>query len=59
MLNKLFVLDISYKGYDYLFQYYYENGNLKRPVEGEVLALNTLSPIVRNEKDNTYDLLAY
>lgn len=59
MLDKLFVLDISYKGYDYLFQYYYENGNLKRPVEGEVLALNTLVPIVRNEKDNTYDLLGY
>lgn len=42
MLDKLFVLDISYKGYDYLSQYYDENGKLKKPVQGEVLALSSL-----------------
>lgn len=59
MLDKLFILDISYKGYDYLSQYYSENGKLKAPVQGEVLALSTLLPIVNNEKLNYYDLLAF
>lgn len=61
MLNKdiLFTLDISYKGYGYLFQYYDENGKLKNPVQGEVLALSSLVPIVNNEKNNAYDLLAF
>lgn len=59
VLNKLFVLDISYKGYDYLSQYYSENGKLKKPVQGEVLALSALIPIVNDEKFNYYDLLAF
>lgn len=59
MLDKLFILDISYKGYDYLSQYYFENGKLKKPVQGEVLALSTLLPIVSDEKFNYYDLLAF
>lgn len=58
-LNKLFILDISYKGYDYLSQYYSENGKLKEPVQGEVLALSALIPIVNDEKFNHYDLLAF
>ena len=37
-LDLLFTLDISYKGYDYLSQLYDENGKLKQPVKGEVLA---------------------
>jgi hypothetical protein len=59
MLDKLFLLDISYKEYDYLSQYYNENGKLKRPVQGEVLAIGTLAPIVNDEKTNTYDILAF
>lgn len=59
MLDKLFVLDISYKGYNYVSQYYEESGKLKGPVQGEVLALNALVPIINDEKINSYDLLAF
>jgi hypothetical protein len=59
MLDKLFTLDISYKGYDYLSQYYDENGKLNKPVQGEVLALSSLVSIVNNEKNDAYDLLAF
>lgn len=59
MLNKLFILDISYKGHDYLSQYYAENDKLKEPVHGEVLAISSLVPMVNDEKNNTFDLLAF
>ena len=58
MLDKLFVLDISYRGYEYLSQYYNENCTLKKPVQGDVLALSSLVPIVTAEETNSYDLLA-
>jgi hypothetical protein len=58
-LDLLFTIDISYKGYDYVSQYYYENGKLKQPIKGEVLALGALYPIVTNEKSMSYDLLAF
>ena len=58
MLNKLFPLDISDKGYDYVSQYYNENGELIKSVQGEVLALGALTPVVGSEKDNSFDLLA-
>jgi hypothetical protein len=58
MLNKLFYLDISHKGYDYLSQYYNECGELIKPMSGEVLALGTLIPVIGSEKDNSFDLLA-
>ncbi|WP_429848244.1 VCBS repeat-containing protein [Brevibacillus panacihumi] len=57
-LDVFFVIDISQKGRDYLSQYYYENGKLKQPVTGEVLALGALYPIVTNEKSMGYDILA-
>jgi hypothetical protein len=57
-LDLLFTLDISYKGYDYLSQLYDENGKLKQPVKGEVLAVAALKPIVTNEKIMSFDLLA-
>ncbi|WP_138754464.1 VCBS repeat-containing protein [Paenibacillus sinopodophylli] len=57
-LDVLFTIDISYKGYDYLSQYYDENGKLKQPIKGEVLALGALYPIVTNENRMGYDLLA-
>ncbi|NOU92698.1 VCBS repeat-containing protein [Paenibacillus sp. LMG 31456] len=57
-LDVLFTLDISNKGYDYLSQYYNEDGKLKTPTKGEVLALGALYPIVTDEKSMSYDLLA-
>ncbi|MFL0245469.1 VCBS repeat-containing protein [Candidatus Clostridium stratigraminis] len=59
LLNKLFVLDISYKGYDYLSLYYNEDGRLKKPIQGEVLAIGALIPVVNNERSNSFDLLAF
>ncbi|MFC5652564.1 FG-GAP-like repeat-containing protein [Paenibacillus solisilvae] len=57
-LDVLFTIDISSKGPEYLSQYYNDNGRLKQPVKGEVLALGALSPIVSNEARTSYDLLA-
>ncbi|RNB69594.1 VCBS repeat-containing protein [Brevibacillus panacihumi] len=57
-LNVFFTIDISQKGRDYLSQYYYDNGKLKQPATGEVLALGALYPIVTNENRMGYDLLA-
>ncbi|MFC3800932.1 VCBS repeat-containing protein [Cohnella sp. GCM10012308] len=57
-LDVLFTIDISNKGYDYLSQYYDDDGKLKQPVQGEVLALGGLYPIVANERGVGYDLLA-
>lgn len=59
MMNKLFLLDVSNKGYDYVSQYYNEKGELIEPVQGEVLALGTLLPVIGSEKDNSFDLLAF
>jgi hypothetical protein len=58
-LNKLFMLDISTKGSDYLSQFYREDGKLKAPVQGEVLSLGALLPVMADERGNTYDLLAF
>ncbi|MFC5406065.1 VCBS repeat-containing protein [Cohnella soli] len=57
-LDVLFTIDISNKGYDYLSQYYNDNGKLKQPTKGEVLALGALYPIVTNGTGMSYDLLA-
>ncbi|BBH23480.1 hypothetical protein Back11_48250 [Paenibacillus baekrokdamisoli] len=57
-LDILFIIDISTKGPDYLSQYYNEDGKLKQPTKGEVLALGALSPIVSNDKVTSFDLLA-
>lgn len=57
--DKLFTLDISYKGFDYLSQLYDENGKLKQPVKGEVLAATALYPIVTNGKSMSFDLLVF
>ena len=55
----LFTLDISYKGNDYLSNLYDENGKLKQPIQGEVLAASALYPIVTNPKSMNYDLLVF
>ncbi|WP_232057860.1 VCBS repeat-containing protein [Cohnella abietis] len=58
-LDVLFTIDISHKGYDYLSQYYYDNGKLKQPIQGEVLAIGALYPIVTNVQSMGYDFLAF
>lgn len=57
-LDVLFTIDISNKGSEYLSQYYDDNGKLKKPIKGEVLALGALYPIVTNQKNLSYDSLA-
>ena len=57
-LNASFIIDISNREPDYLAQYYDEHGLLKQPVQGGVLALGALYPIVTTNKNNYYDLLA-
>lgn len=58
-LDILFTIDISNKGYDYLSQFYNEQGKLKQPTQGEVLALGALYPIVTDLNSMSYDLLAF
>jgi hypothetical protein len=58
-LDLLFTLDISHKGIDYLSQIYDENGKLKQPVKGEVLAVAALYPIVTNADSMSFDLLVF
>jgi hypothetical protein len=58
-LNKLFILDISAKGNEYLSQFYSGGGKLVKPAQGAVLALGALLPIVTDEKTNAFNLLAF
>ena len=44
-LKKKFVLDINYKGKQYLDQLYNSDGLLKKPVSGDRLGLNQAFPI--------------
>lgn len=57
--DKLFVLDVSYKGDEYVSQYYDEFGRLIMPIQGDVLAISALMPFVQNEEVMVYELLAY
>jgi len=56
--NKLFYLDIRYKGREYLTRYYDEDEKLYRPVRCLVLNAGPVIPVVSSLKDNYYDLLA-
>ncbi|WMJ86290.1 staygreen family protein [Anaerocolumna sp. MB42-C2] len=58
MLNKIFYLDISYKGYDYLSRYYNEKGELIKPIAGKAGALTALIPFIAGEQEKYFDLLA-
>ncbi|MBR7554800.1 hypothetical protein ACFFJI_12630 [Allobacillus sp. GCM10007491] len=55
--DHIFTLDISHKGHQDLSKLYDKNGLLKQPVQGEVLAVSSLYPIVTHLSDNNYDLL--
>lgn len=57
--EKRFLLDLSDKGDEYISQYYDEFGMLILPIQGEVLAVNALMPLIQNEEVNAYELLAY
>lgn len=57
--EKIFILDVSYKGNEYVSQYYDEFGMLKAPIQGEVLSVSDLIPFMQSEKLNTFELLAY
>ncbi|OAS87851.1 spore coat protein [Metabacillus litoralis] len=53
-----YILDLTYKGKDYLSEIYHENGQLKEPIQGWVNPLSGLYPIDFN-RDGTYELDAY
>ncbi|MCI3195132.1 VCBS repeat-containing protein [Bacillus sp. HU-1818] len=57
-LNETYILDLTYKGREYLTEIYNKNGVLKTPIEGWVNPLSGLYPVDFN-RDGTYDLEAY
>jgi len=57
-LKVMFIIDISNRGKDYLTQFYDRDGRLKKQIEGSVLSLGTLYPIITNPNSTTYDLMA-
>jgi len=56
--NERYILDLSYKGQEYLTEIYNNNGVLKAPIEGWVNPLSGLYPVDFN-RDGTYELDAY
>lgn len=56
--NVKYIIDISYKGADYLDEIYDENGKLKQPITGFVNPLSGLYP-VDFDSNGIYELLAY
>lgn len=56
--NTKYIIDISYKGTDYLSEIYDKNGVLKQPISGFVNPISGLYP-VDFDSDNIYELLAY
>lgn len=55
--NSQYILDITYKGVEYLSEIYNENGKLKEPIKGWVNPLGGLYPI-DFQRDGTYELYA-
>lgn len=56
--NIKYLLDISYKGADYLNEIYDENGKLKNPIEGFVNPISGLYPI-DFDSNGVYELVAF
>jgi len=52
-----YIIDIKYKGKEYLSEIYYDNGKLKKPIEGWVNPLGGLYPI-DFQRDGVYELYA-
>ncbi len=55
--GKIYLIDIRYKGSQYLSELYDSTGKLKAPVKGEVIAIGGLYP-VDFDRNGTYELLA-
>ncbi|MFJ7408569.1 MULTISPECIES: hypothetical protein [unclassified Lysinibacillus] len=56
--KKRYILDLNYKGADYLAEIYNKDGILKQPIEGWVDPISGLYP-VDYAREGTYQLLAY
>lgn len=56
--SKKYILDLQYKGKEYLSEIYDKNGILKKPIEGWVAPLSGLYP-VDFERDGIFELDAY
>ncbi|MCM1989434.1 VCBS repeat-containing protein [Oceanirhabdus seepicola] len=56
--SKKYIIDIKYKGKEYLSEIYDSNGRLKVPIQGWVNPLGGLYP-VDFQRDGTYELYAY
>ncbi|HWO97762.1 MAG TPA: VCBS repeat-containing protein [Bacillus sp. (in: firmicutes)] len=57
-LKEKYILDLTYKGKEYLSEIYNKDGMLKAPIKGWVNPLSGLYPIDFN-RDGTYELEAY
>lgn len=57
-LKEKYILDLQYKGTEYLNEIYTNQGKLKKPINGWVNPLSGLYPIDFN-RDGIYELLAY
>lgn len=57
-MNQICYLDISNQGTNYLSQYYYSNGKLIQPVNGKVMKVVEFRPVVSDESNEFFDLLA-
>ncbi|WLD91737.1 VCBS repeat-containing protein [Alkalihalobacillus sp. AL-G] len=53
-----FIIDLQYKGKEYLSEIYDQNGKLKQPISGWVNPLGEVYP-VDFQRDGTYELLTY
>lgn len=56
--NKQYILDLTYKGEEYLSEIYDDDGILIEPIEGWVDSVNGLYPI-DFARDGTYELMAF
>ncbi|UZM99527.1 hypothetical protein OL548_04500 [Lysinibacillus sp. MHQ-1] len=57
-LQKKYIIDLHYKGPEYLAEIYHPDGTLKQPIEGWVDPISGLYP-VDYDRDGTYEILAY
>lgn len=57
-LNKIFTINLFYKGQDYLSEIYDNKGTLKKSIEGFANPISALYPVDVN-RDGIYELLAY
>jgi len=56
--SQKYIIDLSYKGSEYLSEIYNSNGKLKEPIEGFVNPISGLYPI-DFDSNGVYELLAY